>query len=123
MVKLHIKLIGDDNLDIIVNGIKNKNTYKYMENNIKVFVKTDNDRLYIDRICNEYTINLVFDKKKEIESTYTVFGGTKKFILNTKTNKLKINDNKIELEYKVEENKFKYLLEVVHEGEIKKSNK
>ena len=123
MVKLHIKLIGDDNLDINVSGIKNKNKYKYMENNISVIVKTDNDKLYIDRICNEYTINLVFDKNNETESTYTVFGGTKKFILNTKTDKLKISDDKIEVEYKIDENKFKYLLEVVHEGEVKKNNK
>ena len=35
----------------------------------------------------------------------------------------KISDNKIELEYSLEGNKFKYLLEVVHEGKIKKSNK
>ena len=123
MAKLHIKLIGDDNLDINVSGIKNKNKYKYMENNISVIVKTDNDKLYIDRICNEYTINLVFDKNNETESTYTVFGGTKKFILNTKTDKLKISDDKIEVEYKIDENKFKYLLEVVHEGEVKKNNK
>ncbi len=123
MAKLHIKLVGDDNLDINVSGIKNKNKYKYMENNISVTVKTDNDKLYIDRICNEYSINLVFDKNNNTESTYTVFGGTKKFILNTITNKLKINDNKIELEYEIEGNKFKYLLEVVHEGEVKKSNK
>ena len=34
MAKLHIKLVGDDNLDINVSGIKNKNKYKYMENNI-----------------------------------------------------------------------------------------
>ena len=123
MAKLHIKLIGDDNLDINVSGIKNKNKYKYTENNISVTVMADNDRLYIDRICNEYTINLVFDKNCNTESTYTVFGGTKKFILNTITNKLKISDNKIELEYSLEGNKFKYLLEVVHEGKIKKSNK
>ena len=68
-------------------------------------------------------IYVSFDKNCNTESTYTVFGGTKKFILNTITNKLKISDNKIELEYSLEGNKFKYLLEVVHEGKIKKSNK
>ena len=94
-----------------------------MENNISVTVKTDNDKLYINRTCNEYSINLAFDKMKKTKSTYTVFGGTKNFSLDTITNKLKINDNKIELEYEIEGNIFKYLLEVVHEGEVKKSNK
>ena len=116
MLKLHIKLLGDDNLDIIVNGIKKDNEYRYMENNISVTVKIDNNKLYIDRICNEYTINLVFDKNNKTKSTYNVFGGTKNFILDTITNKLKISDNKIDLEYVLEGNKFKYLLEVEHEG-------
>ena len=122
-MKLHIKLIGEDNLDIIVDGIKKNNTYKYMENNIEVFVKYNNNKLYIDRKSSDYTINLVFEEGNNTNSTYTVFGGIKKFILNTRTDKLNISDDKIELEYKVDDNKFKYLLEVVYEGEIKESNK
>lgn len=121
-MKLHIKLIGDENLDIIVDGKKNKNTYLYIENNIKVSVKYNNKKLYIDRKCNDYTINLVFENNKDTNSTYTVFGGMKKFILNTHTSKLNVSKDKIELEYILEGNKFKYLLEVVYEGEIKEIN-
>ena len=121
-MKLHIKLIGDDDIDIIVDGKKKNNTYLYIENNIKVSVKYNNKKLYIDRKCNDYTINLVFEKNKDTDSTYTVFGGIKKFTLNTHTNKLNVSDDKIELEYILEGNKFKYLLEVVYEGEIKEDN-
>ena len=121
-MKLHIKLIGDDDIDIIVDGKKKNNTYFYIENNIKVSVKYNNKKLYIDRKCNDYTINLVFENNKDTDSTYTVFGGSKKFILNTHTNKLKVSKDKIELEYILEGNKFKYLLEVVYEGEIKEGN-
>lgn len=121
-MKLHIKLIGDDDIDIIVDGKKKNNTYTYMENNIKVFVKYNNKKLFINRKCNDYSINLVFEENKDTNSSYTVFGGVKKFILNTHTNMLNISDNKIELEYILEGNKFNYLLEVVYEGEIKKSN-
>ena len=121
-MKLHIKIIGDDDIDIIVDGKKKNNEYKYIENNINVSVKYNNKKLYIDRKYNDYTINLVFENKKDTDSTYTVFGGSKKFILNTHTNKLNVSNDKIELEYILEGNKFKYLLEVVYEGEIKESN-
>ena len=117
-VFLHIKFNGEENIDINIKGIKTKYTYKYKENNILVCIRIDKDTLYINRSCNEYDINLVFNKNKDTNSTYTVFGGNKKFILNTKTKKLNISNNKIELEYEIEEDKFKYLLEVVHEGEI-----
>ena len=121
-MKLHIKLIGDEDIDIIVDGKKKNNVYKYIENNINVSVKYNNKKLYIDRKCNDYTINLVFENKKDTNSTYTVYGGSKIFTLNTHTNKLNVSDDKIELEYILEGNKFKYLLEVVYEGEIKEGN-
>ena len=41
-MKLHIKIIGDDDIDIIVDGKKKNNEYKYIENNINVSVKYNN---------------------------------------------------------------------------------
>ena len=116
-VMLHVSLYGDENIDINTSGIKTKNTYKYKENDILVKVKVDRDILYINRKCNDYEINLVFKENSNTISTYTVFGGFKKFNLETKTNKLIISSDKIELEYSIEDSRFKYLLEVKHEGE------
>lgn len=117
-VFLHIKLEGTDDIDINVSGIKTKNTYKYKENNILVIVKVDKNSLTINRHTDEYDINLVFNDAKSSTSTYSVFGGSKIFKLETYTNKLKIYDDKIELEYVIEDSIYKYLLEVVHEGKI-----
>ena len=117
-VLLHVLLTGEDNIDITTNGIKTKNTYKYKEKDILVNVKVEKDILYINRKCNDYEINLVFKENNNTISTYTVFGGLKKFNLETKTNKLKISKDRIELEYVIEDSKFKYLLEVTHEGKI-----
>ena len=116
-VMLHVSLYGDENIDINTSGIKPKNTYKYKENDILVKVKVDRDILYINRKCNDYEINLVFKENNNTISTYTVFGGFKKFNLETNTNKLIISSDKIELEYSIEDSRFKYLLEVKHEGE------
>ena len=121
-VLLHVLLTGEDNIDIMTNGIKTKNTYRYKENDITVNVKVLKDRLHINRKCSDYEIDLVFKENCNTTSTYTVFGGIKKFTLNTHTNKLKVSKDKIELEYILEGNKFKYLLEVVYEGEIKEDN-
>ena len=121
-VILHIFLDGDDTLDLDVKGIKSDNNYKYKENNIMVNLKIKDDIVYLNRKCSEYDIKLVFDKNRVTDSTYTVFGGMKAFILKTKTKKLIVNDNIIEIEYDLEGNKFKYLLEVKNEGEVKKPN-
>ena len=117
-VLLHVLLTGEDNIDIMTNGIKTKNTYRYKENDITVNVKVLKDRLHINRKCSDYEIDLVFKENNNTISTYTVFGGLKKFNLETKTNKLKISKDRIELEYVIEDSKFKYLLEVTHEGKI-----
>ena len=76
-------------------------------------VKISDKEVNIMRKCNDYNINLVFVENEETISTYSVFGGRKKFLLNTRTNKLEITDNSIIIEYDLEGNSFKYLLEVI----------
>lgn len=110
-VNLHIKLSGEDNLDLKIKAIKGDNFYKYKENDIKVTVTKKDHQLLIERDCNDYNIMLFFENKKVLTSTYSIFGGTKKFELETKTNKLEINDKSILLEYELEGNKFIYILE------------
>lgn len=112
-VNLHVKITGEENLELNTKGIKNNNEYKYLENDITVVVKISDKEVNIIRKCNDYNINLVFKEDKETISTYSVFGGKKEFLLNTKTNKLIINDNLIEIEYDLEGNNFKYILEVI----------
>lgn len=113
MIKLHIMLQGEESLDFVTNGIKGKNKITYRENDIKVSIVKHTNSLRIKRICNDYEINLVFKLNEETKSTYSLFGGQKEFLLNTKTNKLIMNDNLIEIEYDLEGNIFKYILEVI----------
>ena len=112
-VKLHVLLDAEEHIDLTVNGIKKDNDYKYMENGISVSIKIKNNILYITRKTKEYNIELELDKNKITTSYYSVFGGTKKFALNTKVKKLKYNDSMIEVVYNLEGNDFKYKLEVI----------
>lgn len=113
MIKLHIILEGESNLDFITNGVKKNNKITYKENDILVSIVILKNKIKINRSCNEYHIDLILDSNKETVSTYSVFGGSKKFDLNTKTNKLLITDEKIISEYNIEGNDFKFILEVI----------
>ena len=111
-INLKAKLISDEeNMYIEISGIKTNNKIIYKENNITVTILIQNNRIEMNRTCNEYKINFVFEKNKKTISKYNVFGMPKEFLLETKTKKLNIKDNKIELEYELEGNNFNYLIE------------
>ncbi len=112
-INLKANLVSPDEiLNIDTSGIKTSNKIVYKENNITVTILIQNNRIEMNRTCNEYKINLVFEKNKKTISTYQVFGMPKTFDLETKTKKLIIKDNIIELEYELEGNNFKYSLEM-----------
>lgn len=111
-INLKANLISEDeNLNLDVSGIKTKNKIVYKENNIIVTILILNNRIEMNRTCNEYKINLIFEKNKNTISTYKVFGMPKTFDLETNTKKLIIKDNSINLDYELEGNNFRYLLE------------
>ena len=114
-INLKAKLISDEeNLNIEVPGIKNNNKIVYKENNITVTILIFNNKIEMNRTCNEYKINLIFEKGKETMSKYNVFGMPKEFLLETKTKKLEITDTFIKVDYNLEGNDFSY--ELVLEG-------
>ena len=125
-INLKAKLISEEeNMRIEVSGIKTNNKIIYKENDITVTILQFDNKIEMNRICNEYKINFVFEKNKKTISTYQVFGMEKIFDLETKTKKLIIKEQELELEYDLGGNNFKYSLvwEVSYENNIKKRNK
>ena len=112
-INLKASLISDEeNLSIDTTGIKTGNKIVYKENNITVTILIFNNKIEMNRTCNEYKINLIFEKNKKTISKYNVFGMSKEFLLETKTKKLEIGENEITINYNLEGNNFKYHLEV-----------
>ncbi len=112
-IKLTAKLINDDgNLQVNVIGIKNKNKIIYKEKNITVILYLMGEKIKMTRSCNDYEINLTFDKLHNTISTYSVFGSKKIFELETITKKLIITDTNIEIEYVLEGNSYYYHLQI-----------
>ena len=111
--KVNAKLISDEeNLNVKTNGIKIGNKITYKENEISVTIVILNNKIEMKRVHKDYTVSLFFDKDKETISNYYFIGGNKVFELSTKTNKLIILDNKIEIDYTLEDNDFRYELEL-----------
>ena len=113
MAKINLKanLISDEeNLSIETTGIKTDNKIVYKENNITVTILIFDNKIEMNRTCNEYKINLVFEKGKDTISKYNVFGMPKEFLLETKTKKLEITNTLIKIDYNLEGNNFSYEL-------------
>ncbi len=112
-IKLNAKLISeDDKIDLDVTGIKTKNKIVYKEGNVTVTIEIIDKIVKINRLSKEYEINLTFDMLQSTISTYSVFGAPKIFELETKTKKLNITDDKIEIDYILEGNEFYYTLKI-----------
>ena len=113
MGKINLKaslISSEENLNIKTSGIKTMNKIVYKENNITVTILIFNNKIEMNRTCNEYKINLIFEKNKTTTSKYNVFGMPKEFLLETKTKKLEIEENKIIINYNLEGNDFNYHL-------------
>lgn len=112
-INLKASLISEEeNLTIETTGIKTDNKIVYKENNITVTILIFNNKIEMNRTCNEYKINLVFEKNKKTISKYNVFGMPKEFILETKTNDLLITNTEIKINYNLEGNDFYYHLNI-----------
>lgn len=110
-INLKANLVSEEeNLNIETTGIKTGNKIVYKENNITVTILLFNNKIEMNRTCNEYKVNLIFEKGKETISKYSVFGMPKEFILETKTDKIEITDTLVKINYNLEGNDFFYEL-------------
>ena len=110
-INLKANLISDEEkFSIETSGIKTGNKIIYKENNITVTIFMFDNKIEMNRICNEYKINLIFEKGKDTISKYNVFGMPKEFLLETKTKKLEITNTFIKIDYNLEGNNFSYQL-------------
>lgn len=112
-INLIASLVSDDeNLNIETIGIKTKNKIIYKENNISVTILLFNNKIEMNRVCNEYKINLIFENNKKTMSTYSLFGVPKVFELETFTKNLIQEKSEITIIYELEGNIFSYNLKL-----------
>lgn len=115
-IKSHLHNLSSSEVyssDVI--GIKLDNKIKYIDNEINVIICVNENDIILERRCKEYHLTLHLSLNSITKGRYEIYSlGT--IDLDIKTNKLKINANKIEINYILdfgnEENEFEYLVEM-----------
>lgn len=114
-VKGYLKNITENNNQIInTNGIKNSNTISYIIDNIKHKIIIDNNKLTLLRENNEFSHGMIFEENNTYQSEYYLKESNYSLEFNIETTKLILDNNKIDITYKIleSENVYNYVLEV-----------
>jgi len=97
-------------------GIKADDKIKYQDNEINVVICVNDSGVVIDRKCKEYHLTLHLSQNNVTKGTYEIYSlGI--IDLDITTNKLIINENKIEMNYILdfgnnEKNQFEFLVDL-----------
>ena len=103
---------NEENIDINVVGILNKNKIIYKENDIKVTIVVFSNKILMSRLHSNYEIDFIFENGKTTNAVYKLKEYNKEFKLTIKTTKLVINEKYISINYWLEDNTFSFKLEL-----------
>ena len=110
-ISLNATLVSNfEKLNTKVIGIKSNNKITYKENNITVTILICDNRIEMNRVCNDYKIKLIFEKGKNTISKYEDTSLNKIYDLNTNTANIEIDKKRINIKYSLEGNDFSYSL-------------
>lgn len=114
-VKVKLTNLTENKEDFIdTNGIKNSNTISYVNDNIKHKIIIDSNKITLLRENNEFSHGMIFEENNTNSSEYYLKDSKYSIEFNIQTTKLKIDNNKIDITYKIleSENIYNYVLEV-----------
>ena len=106
---------NENNNEIIdTNGIKNSNTISYIIDNTKHKIFIDNNKITLLRENNEFSHGMIFEENNIHPSEYYLKESNYSLEFNIETTKLILDNNKIDITYKIieSENVYNYVLEV-----------
>ncbi|MBQ6282978.1 MAG: DUF1934 family protein [Bacilli bacterium] len=104
-IKIYSVLSNSDNETTTVEALadydKKEKIIKYVEEDLKVEIKIQNNRILMNRKNDEYDLNLIFELNEKIKCKYQVnsIGLTLDIVVYTK--KLEIEDNRIYINYEM----------------------
>ena len=103
---------NEDNIDLDITGIINKNKIIYKENDIKVTIVVFSNKILMNRLHDNYEIDFIFEKGKRTNAIYKLTEYNKEFKLDIITTKLVISEKEISIIYNLEGNTFSYILKI-----------
>ena len=114
-VKGYLKNLTENNEDIInTTSIKKSNKLNYIIDNTKYQLIIDNNKVTLLRENNEFSHGITFIENKTTSSEFYLKEQSYSIEFNIKTIKLLIEENKIDITYKIleTENIYNYVLEM-----------
>ena len=117
-VKGHIKNLTEKTKEIIdTKGIKKDNTISYIHCDIKNKITIEENQVIMIRENQEFAHKIIFELSKEKTSEYYLKELNNSIEFNILTTALSINNNKIDITYKIIESEciYNYVLEVSDE--------
>lgn len=115
MGKVRLKEIfksDEENIDLDIIGIINKNRIIYKENDIKVTIVVLNNKILMNRLHNNYEIDFIFENGKKTNAIYKLKEYNKEFKLDIITTKLNVSKKEIYINYNLEEKLFSFKLKI-----------
>ena len=100
----------DENIDLDVIGIINKNKIVYKENDIRVTIVVLSNKILMNRLHSNYEIDFIFENGKKTNAVYKLKEYNKEFKLDIITTKLDIDEKEISINYNLEGNLFSFKL-------------
>ena len=103
-----------ESIDIDTHGIKNKDHIIFKNDDIKYTIKYKNNDIILIRESNEFINQFKFIEGKKTNSEYYIKEYNTNIDVEIMTNKVIINDNYIEINYKIidNDNSFMFILEL-----------
>lgn len=90
-------------------GIKNKDNITYYYNDTRYKFNIKNNKLTLVRDNQDFTHSFIFELNKETKSEYYIKEFSTKLDVYLITTKLKIADNRIEINYKIKDTDDEYI--------------
>ena len=103
---------NEENIDLCMTGIINKNKIIYKENDIRVTIVVFSNKILMNRLHDNYEIDFIFENGKRTSATYKLKEYNKEFKLDIVTTKLVIKEELIAINYNLEGNIFSYELKI-----------
>lgn len=104
-IKIYSVLSNSDNETTTVEELadydKKEKIIKYVEEDLKVEIKIENNRVLMNRKNDEYNLNLIFELNEKIKCKYEVNSLGLNLDIIVYTKKLEIEENRIYINYEM----------------------
>ena len=92
-------------------GIKNKDRIIYNDDNMAVTISLEDNTITMKRVCDEYTLTLLFEEKENTKGNYFSNRLNLWLPLDIFTDKILVSEKSVQIIYKIEDKQFDFVID------------